>query len=431
MPERNYDFAIIGGGAAGLMAAAWITEQWKSLQAHPSVVLLEKMPRPGRKINITGKGRCNLTNTRMWDEFSPHIHPNPQFAKNAFYNFSTHDTMDFFKSIGLELSVERGQRVFPKSMRAMDVTDALAGCIKRGGVVDLETSARVLSVKKSDLFEILYQDDDACVENLVKARKVLLATGGLSYPSTGSSGDGYTFAKSLGHSIIKCRPSLTALTPCEYREKDGTLSRFGKSLCGLQLKNVAVSLVVNGAVVQEEFGDIDFTDGGIEGSLGFRISRKAVEAMDNGQKISVVLDLKPALSQEQLHQRIKRESSSGNNTLKYLLSRLLPHQMISPFLYLERQLADMQPGKAAALLPQALKNLKFNIASYVGFERCVVTNGGVSLKEVSQKTMESKMVEGLYLAGEVLDLDGDTGGYNLQLAFSTAVLAAKSASEKM
>ena len=180
-------------------------------------------------------------------------------------------------------------------------------------------------------------------------------------------------------------------------------------------------------MVQEEFGDVDFTDGGIEGSLGFRLSRKAVEALDNGQKVAVLLDLKPALSQEQITQRIKRESSTGNNTVKYLLSKLLPRQLVSPFLTMNRQLATMSNGEAARLLPQLLKSLRFEIMSYVGFERCVVTNGGVSLKEVSQKTMESKLVEGLYFAGEVLDLDGDTGGYNLQIAFSTAVLAVKNA----
>ncbi|MBQ1747387.1 MAG: NAD(P)/FAD-dependent oxidoreductase, partial [Bacteroidales bacterium] len=168
-------------------------------------------------------------------------------------------------------------------------------------------------------------------------------------------------------------------------------------------------------------------DGGIEGSLGFRLSRKAVESLDNGQKVALLLDLKPALSEEQIGQRIKREAFCGNNSVKYLLSKLLPRQLVAPFLSMNRQLLDMHNGEAARLLPALLKRLRFEIVSYVGFERCVVTNGGVSTKEVSQKTMESKLVDGLFFAGEVLDLDGDTGGYNLQIAFSTAVLAAKSA----
>ena len=417
MNRGAYDLAIIGGGAAGLMAAAWISEKYKDSESRPSVVLFEKMPRCGRKINITGKGRCNLTNTRMWDEFSPHVHPNSQFFKNAFYNFSSHDTMDFFKSIGLELSVERGQRVYPKSMRAMDVTDALVNHIRRCPVVETVTGFEVKEISRDDLFCIKSEQET------ILSKKVLLTTGGLSYPSTGSSGDGYAFAKALGHSIVHGRPARTALIPSGYREKDGTLLPFGKSLQGLQLKNVSLSLEVNSNVVQEEFGDVDFTDGGIEGSLGFRLSRKAVEALDNGQKVALMLDLKPALSEDQITQRIKREASSGNNTVKYLLSKLLPRQLVTPFLTMNRQLLSMHNAEAARLLPALLKSLRFEIVSYVGFERCVVTNGGVSLKEVSQKTMESKLAPGLFFAGEVLDLDGDTGGYNLQIAFSTAALA--------
>ena len=415
-----YDLAIVGGGAAGLMAAAWITEQYKDAESRPSVVLLEKMTRPGRKINITGKGRCNLTNARMWDEFSVHVHPNSQFLKNAFYGFSSSDVMDFFKGLGLDLVIERGQRVYPKSMRAMDVTDALVDCINDGGIVELRTDCPVLEINRKEDYEII------CPDLSVHCRKLLLTTGGLSYPATGSSGDGYGFAKSLGHSIVQPRPSLTALVPEGYADGGG-MSTFGRWLCGLSLKNVAISLEVSGSVVQEEFGDVDFTDGGIEGPLGFRVSRKAVEAMDNGQKVAVILDMKPALSENQLAQRIKREASSGNNTLRYLLSKLLPRQIIPAFLHLNKELAQMAPGKAAERLPQALKQMRFKIVSYVGFQRCVVTNGGVSLKEVSQKTMESKLVPGLFFAGELLDLDGDTGGYNLQIAFSTAVLAVRSA----
>ena len=185
--------------------------------------------------------------------------------------------------------------------------------------------------------------------------------------------------------------------------------------------------MVNGNVAQEEFGDLDFTDGGIEGALGFRVSRKAVLSLARGQKVSLILDLKPSLSLSQLSERIKRESSTGNNNVKYLLSKLLPRQMIQPFLTIHKKSLQMQSNsKAVEELPKLLKNTQFDVDSYVGYERCVVTNGGVSLSEISQKSMESKLKKGLFFAGEVIDLDGDTGGYNLQIAFSTAALAARS-----
>lgn len=416
METLRRDLVIIGGGAAGLMAAAQISsllsEEVNSFK--PSVLLIEKMMRPGRKIGITGKGRCNLTNARMWDEFSVHVHPNPNFFKNAFYNFSSSDTMDFFRRLGLELTVERGQRVYPKSMKAQDVTDTLVRYIKRCRAVEISTEVSVDSVSEGEFFKLNLSDG-----SVVESRMVLVATGGLSYPSTGSTGDGYAFAEALGHTVTARYPSLTALTPKDYKE-------FAGQLCGLQLKNVSLSLIVNGNVAQEEFGDLDFTEGGIEGALGFRVSRKAVLSLSQGQKVSLVLDMKPSLSESQLRERIKRESSTGNNNVKYLLSKLLPRQMIQPFLTIHKKTLLMQSNsKAVEELPKLLKNTQFDIDSYVGYERCVVTNGGVSLGEVSPKTMESKLKKGLFFAGEVLDLDGDTGGYNLQIAFSTAALAAR------
>lgn len=423
---KHYGIAIIGGGAAGLFAAAYASVRAdlsgvKENGGQPSVAVLEKMPRPGRKINITGKGRGNITNTRMWDEFAAHVHPNPNFLKPAFYNMSTAETMRFFEDIGLKLSVERGQRVYPKSMRAMDVTDVLVRAAVKGGAAEIVCDFDVDEITRTadGAFEIRAGD------RKISADKVLVTTGGLSYPSTGSTGDGYGFAKSFGHTVTTLLPSLTALVPAGYKV-GGVLSGLGKSLDGLQLKNVSATLVVNGSPVQDEFGDMDFTDGGIEGALGFRLSRKAVESLENGQKVTVSIDLKPSLPEEKIAERLRREAGGGNNSLNYLLTRMLPRQLIAAFLTINRDLKELDNGKAQRALPQRLKNLNFEITGYVGYERCVVTNGGVSLKEVSQKTMESKLVPGLYFAGEVLDLDCDTGGYNLQAAFSTAALAMRS-----
>ncbi len=454
--NKVYDIAIIGGGAAGLMAAAYASELLSDVKvvtpadqpSSPSILLLERMPRPGRKLNITGKGSCNLTNAKMWDEFAPHVHPNRQFLKSAFYNFPSSSTMKFFENLGLELVKERGDRVYPKSKRAMDVTDALVGTIKQVGVVEMLTDSMVKTVKalKEDgkeerLFEITYLMNTQ--QSLLYAKKILVTTGGLSYPSTGSTGDGYEIAKSFAHTIVPCYPSLTALIPAGYKENEN-LSNFGKSLNGLLLKNISMALKIDGNVVQEEFGDAEFTSGGLEGPLGFRVSRKAVDALIKAQKVSVIIDFKPALSELKLTARIKSDikralnrgvdSPIYINETKRLLKSLLPQKLIDPFILSLKSdtlsvLRNRSLSKFALTseqLAKALKNWELEIVGYVGYERSVVTAGGVSLKEISPKTMESKLQRGLFFAGEVLDIDADTGGYNLQCAFSTAVLAISS-----
>ena len=374
-----------------------------------SALLLEKMHRYGLKIGITGKGRCNLTNTKVWNEFATHIHPKNVFLKNAFYGMSNAATMEFFESIGLPLVVERGDRVFPQSMKATDVPAILEKHILSGGI-HMQKNAPVHSVSSlpDNLFRIEYGESV-----IVHSRSVIVATGGFSYPTTGSTGDGYGFAKGLGHKISPCFPSLTALIPKNYREE----------YYGISLKNVSLQLVVNGDVVQEEFGDLDFTNGGIEGPIGFKVSRKGVYNIMNGQKVEVRMDLKPAVSLKQLQERITRELQQiKGNQLKGVLPKLLPGKLVPLFVAANK---DLSLENLAA----KLKCWVFPVGGYVGYERCVVTAGGVSLQEVSQKTMESKLVKGLYFAGEVLDLDGDTGGYNLQIAFSTGALAAMSAAK--
>lgn len=442
--KNHYDIIIVGAGAAGLFAASYATHLFQINQSSsgednhlPTIALLEKMPRGGRKINITGKGSCNLTNTRMWDEFSVHIHPNQSFLKNAFYNLSSSDLMDFFKNSGLDLVVERGQRVYPKSKRAMDVTDTLVDSILKGGFVDYITSTKVedIDIVEGGGFIVkcsnsnLHQEDDYFK---ISTSNLLITTGGLSYPSTGSTGDGYRFAKKIGHSISTLFPSLTALVPVGY--KNGKeLSKIGKLLSGIGLKNVQISLNVSNNIVQEEFGELEFTSGGLEGALGFRVSRKAVAALINGQKVYVRIDLKPAISLEKLSLRIaneiktnnssKSDKASGTIILKRVLPKLLPARFIAPFSHYTQIRPDSfyTPNQIA----HYLKNFTIEIVGYVGYERAVVTAGGVSLKEVSSKSMESKLIKGLFFAGEILDIDADTGGYNLQCAFSSAALAIK------
>lgn len=411
----NTDILIIGGGAAGLFSAAsTILFSKENNLDLPSVTVVEKMKRCGRKIGITGKGRCNLTNTKGWEDFSIHIHPDKNFFRPAFYEMSNVRTMEFFEKIGLPLVKERGDRVFPASYRASDVTSVLLDYVKSNGVKVVTGFETVKIINRLSRQSSVPVETRFTAESLsgsrIEAKYLILATGGLSYPSTGSTGSGYIFAKDLGHKIVNCFPSLTALIPNNYSSC---------TLGGISLKNVSVSLIVNGNKVREEFGDLDFTTDGIEGPIGFKISREAVYNLKMGQKVSLSLDLKPAVSYDKLKRRIEKEVSEKRLPMNKLLLSYLPKALIDPFMKLQRPLNYNN-------LPDKLKEWRFVIDSCVGYRRAVVTAGGVDLKEVNTKTMQSKIVEGLYFAGELLNLDADTGGYNLQIAFSTGALAAKS-----
>ena len=431
---HSADIIIIGGGAAGLMAAAGAAQTYASKGMSGKVIVLEKMPRPGRKIMITGKGRCNFTNLKQWNEFSGHIHPKPNFLKPSFYNLTSEKMIDFLESHGLETVVERGDRAFPASHLASDVIDTLVKAAIEAGAEILcgKSVSQVTRNEDEPSFTVRCEDGAS-----YSCSKLIICTGGLSYPKTGSTGDGYGWAEGMGHSIRPLFPSLTAIVPEGYKDGKGhidrslTLSETGKSLCGNQLKNVGLSLIVDGNEAQNEFGDLDFTDGGIEGPIGFKVSRKCVNAIINGSKVTAVIDLKPAVDQEDLHVRIgtlwneiSKDKRNVNKLYKdrfrILLTKVLPMSLIPAF-------TRMNPNVDHKTLAKALKNWKMDIAGYVGYERCVVTAGGVSLDEVTAKTLESKLVPGLYFAGEVLDLDADTGGYNLQTAFSTGYLAGISA----
>lgn len=411
----NTDILIIGGGAAGLFSAASTILFSKENNIDlPSVTVVEKMERCGRKIGITGKGRCNLTNTKGWEDFSIHIHPDKNFFRPAFYEMSNLRTMEFFEKIGLPLVKERGDRVFPASYRALDVTNVLLDYVQSNGVKVITGFETVKIINLPGRQSSIPVESRFIAESLsgsrIEAKYLILATGGLSYPSTGSTGSGYVFAKDLGHKIVNCFPSLTALIPNNYSSCN---------LGGISLKNVSVSLIVNGNKVREEFGDLDFTTDGIEGPIGFKISREAVYNLEMGQKVSLSLDLKPAVSYDKLKNRIEKEVSEKRLPMNKLLLSYLPKALVEPFINLQRPLNYNN-------LPDKLKDWRFVIDSCVGYRRAVVTAGGVDLKEVNKKTMQSKIVEGLYFAGELLNLDADTGGYNLQIAFSTGALAAKS-----
>ena len=437
---ESVDVIVIGAGAAGLMAACGAART-----ADCKVVVLEKMPRPGRKIMITGKGRCNFTNAKPWNEFSQHVHPKPNFLKPSFYNLTSDKMIDFLAEQGMESVVERGDRAFPTSHLASDVVDALLRAAEGAG-------AEVLCGKEVKEILRFAQDDREVQGYTVKCsdgsayscKKLIVCTGGLSYPKTGSTGDGYKWATEMGHSIKTLFPSLTAIVPKGYKittvskghiDRSTPRSEIGEMLCGNQLKNVGLSLVVDGNTAEDEFGDMDFTDGGIEGPIGFKISRKCVNSIINGSKVFVVIDLKPAVDLEDLTVRINtlwneiaKDKRSANklykDRFKVLLTKVLPMQLIPGF-------TKLNPNIDHKSLPKALKNWKMEIEGYVGYERCVVTAGGVSQEEVSPKTLESKLIPGLYFAGEVLDLDADTGGYNLQAAFSTGYLAGISAAKSL
>ena len=448
MNHTSAEIIIIGGGAAGLMAAAGAAGFMNEKGIEGKVLVLEKMQRPGRKIMITGKGRCNFPNLKNWNEFSEHIHPKPGFLKPAFYNLTSEKMIDFLTAQGMESVVERGDRAFPASHLASDVVDALLRAAEGAG-------AEVICGKEvNEIFRLAQDDKEGfkveCTDgSSYICNKLIICTGGMSYPKTGSTGDGYAWAKAFGHSMRPLFPSLTAMVPAGYKDitvvekgrsgdkghidRSTPLSETGKMLCGNQLKNVGLSIVIDGNPAEEEFGDLDFTDGGLEGPIGFKVSRKCVNALINGSKVQAIIDMKPAVELEDLQVRIStlwneiaKDKRSANKLYKdryrILLTKVLPMQLIPAFV-------KMNPNVDHKSLAKALKNWKMEIEGYVGYERCVVTAGGVSQDEITPKTLESRLVSGLYFAGEVLDLDGDTGGYNLQIAFSTGYLAGISAAK--
>ncbi len=445
------DIVVIGAGASGLMAAYYAAKTLVEAGSSAQVTLLEKMPRPARKIMITGKGRCNLTNVKPWNEFSGHIRSKPNLVKSAFHTLPPEGLLELMESFGMRSVVERGDRAFPASYRASDVVDTLVNACYGAGV-KIVCEAEVSAVKPGFAVEMA----DGGVWN---CQRLIVATGGLSYPGTGSTGDGYRWAESLGHKLEPTFPSLTALVPRDYKlqetkdlhiDRATPLSPLGEMLCGLQLKNISLSLMVGDTEADSEFGDIDFTDGGLEGPLGFQLSRKAVKSMLNGSKVALVLDLKPGVSLTELTARIKelwqeieRDPRSqrlrSKERCRILLGKLMPWDLIPAFTKMHPEIMTLERRSRTETklwvnlvsIAKALKEWRFEIAGYVGYERAVVTAGGVSADSIVAKTMESRVQSGLYFCGEVLDIDSDTGGYNLQTAFCTGALAGTNAAKSL
>jgi predicted Rossmann fold flavoprotein len=415
--QQHYDVIVIGGGPAGLMAAG------QAAEGGARVLLLEKMEKPARKLRITGKGRCNITNTKPWDEFSAHVYPNARFFKAAFYNFPNTALVDFFEKNGLSLVLERGDRMYPSSQNAWDVAGTLIQWAGRLGV-EIQCCAEVLQLKQTgNRIEAVVVTQGHVTETLT-AKSFVVATGGLSYPATGSTGDGFRFAQDTGHAIVPQRPSLVGAHVANHHP----------ALCGLTLRNIKLALMVDGSVSDEEFGELLFNETGVEGPVMLCLSRHTTDAFLQQKKINLVLNLKPALPAPQLRQRVFREiTENRHNTVETLLRKFMPAQLIPAFaaavgLLTNRQVSELRQAAIDKIM-FFLQCWKMPVTGIQGYERAVITAGGVSLDDIDHKTMRSRKVENLFFAGEVIDLDADTGGYNLQIAFSTGYLAGKMAAQ--
>lgn len=411
---QPYDVIVVGAGAAGMMAAGTAARNGKR------VLLLEKMEKSGRKVRITGKGRCNLTNARPPEEFAEQVRVNAAFFAPAFAEFDNRMTMRFFERRGVKLDVERGERVFPRSGKAWDVANALLDyCVDNGVRILYNTRVSGIMTLGDKVFGVRYYNKRG-FERREECSQVILATGGVSYPATGSTGDGYAFAADLGHTIEPLRPSLTSLVSPHPRVKQ---------LDKLLLRNVRATLYIDNEPVREEFGELGFSERGIDGAVALRMSRDAVDALIDGRKVKLVVDLKPALTEEILRERIAREMAELAPTEFFaeLLHKLVPRPMVLPLaqeldIHSKTYLDKITEEQIVRLI-KTLKGWTFPVTDYAPFEYAVTTAGGVRCDEVNPDTMQSRKVEGLYFAGEVLDLDANTGGYNLQIAFSTGRLA--------
>jgi predicted Rossmann fold flavoprotein len=414
--------AIIGGGPAGLMAAG------QAAASGADVSVFERNIKPARKLAITGKGRCNLTNKADLEQFIGRFGSNGKFLKPSFYHFFSDDLIKFFGQLGVSLAFERGGRVFPESGDAGEVVTALVNWA-RGKGVKLIPDARVrkLILDKNKVIGLRYSSGKDRTEKVYLSDKIVLATGGTSYPGTGSTGDGYRIAEEVGHSIVSIRPALVPLK---------TEGDIAGRLQGLSLKNVKLKLLVDGKKKAEIFGEMLFTHFGLSGPIVLTISKQAVDFLNENRKVGVSLDLKPALDEKKLDNRILRDfDSNRNKKIKSALKLLLPRKLIPICLQLAGINGDKLCNQISTVerrkLKLWLKDFRFDICGHRSFGEAIITAGGISLKEVNPKSLESRLVRNLYFAGEVLDIDAETGGFNLQAAFSTGYLAGISASGRI
>jgi len=403
---------VVGGGAAGLIAAG------QAAEAGAGSLLLEKMARCGRKLAITGKGRCNLTNIADMKDFLEHFGREGRFLRHAFSRFFSRELMDFLEGLGLETVTERGGRVFPASGHAPDVVAVLLKWLKKCGV----------SIQSSSAVDSLVLKNGRIAGVVVRGRELpcdaaVLATGGASYPSTGSTGDGYPLAASAGHTIVPVRP---ALVPLE------TAGKPAAGMAGLRLRNIKVTMIAGDRKATEAFGELEFADFGVTGPVVLTLSGEAVDALRDGERVVLSLDLKPALDEKKLDARLLRDfASRGKEEISSVLRGLLPRQMVPVCLDLTEippdRLASQVSTKERTRLRRWLKGFRLEVTGHRPFSEAIVTAGGVDTREIDHKTMESRLTRGLYMAGELLNVHGDTGGYNLQAAFSTGWLAGRSA----
>lgn len=404
---------VVGGGPAGLMAAI------RAGQLNQDVTLIEKNPVLGKKLLLSGKGRCNLTNLCDLDSFLERFSGNGQFLRDAFKKLFNQDLMNFFEERGLKLKVERQKRVFPETDRSGSVLEVLQK--------ELEKS-KVKIIYKAKLQDILLRDGVAkglllSDGRVLSADKIILATGGVSYGQTGSTGEGIRIAKKLGHSVVSLRPGLV---PLETRHD------YPKKLEGLTLKNIRLNFSNGKRRIISEIGELLFTAFGISGPLVLTLSSKVSDWINEGKHVYVEIDLKPALSKEQLSARLRNEFRlNPKKSLKNTLKTLLPLRLIDVFIEIAKIGPDKKVSQVSKLeresLVNLLKALRLGVVKPAPIEVAMVTRGGVSLKDINPRTMESRRIKGLYFCGEMIDIDADTGGFNLQAAFSTGYLAGESA----